>query len=344
MAMPTNSKTWLHDVNNVVNNGDISLDARDILFNLVRQLVAFGCTVRRCSYWDGAAFQLADSDNWTVATNIVWRTNSSTDGDKSWVVIRLPSIFGPTFDILISCRRYSATFTSTMVSFTDKGFNLNGTSTTVPTVVSGTATVVSAYPVSSAAANITPGTTAKKLWNCSVSSDSKCFRFWIMSESLCCGYFEFSKMKNPASGLASTDDWVMIWNYLGAAASTNVTTYARLFTTPTNVYGDVAAFGVIGLEPSGECRLGATLPASAQYTSVPNPQDSNTYPLLPVGLWSVASNTYAYGRFGEIFDMWWASSVLANGSTFPGDGSKTHIKLGEAIVVPWEAGVIPVIA
>jgi hypothetical protein len=96
-------------------------------------------------------------------------------------------------------------------------------------------------------------------------------------------------------------------------------------------------------ELSGECRGGSTTPATYQFTAVGNPQDGDAWPMLPIGVWTFSDNTYAYGRHGEVYDLWWAPANLITGSTFPGDGSKTHIQLGNAFVIPWDAGVVPVI-
>jgi hypothetical protein len=69
-----------------------------------------------------------------------------------------------------------------------------------------------------------------------------------------------------------------------------------------------------------------------------NPRDSSTSPLYPLGLFTTASLTVAYGRDGELFDLWLARADIINGSTYPGDGSRAFLQVGD-FVLPWDGSV-----
>jgi hypothetical protein len=339
MGTATNTKTWVIDSNNEINTGDASDDNATALLALKDFLVAAGGVVRRSS----DASSVSDSDLWTDISKIVW----TITGARSWIVIRLDTaVFGPSLDLLIECKWGSTVYVgSLVVSITPEGYDIStGTTSAVPSTITGTAAALEPYGSGTYNSVFLPKTTVKKIWNSAKSDDGECMRFWVMSASVCCTYIEFSKYKNPGSTLAEDDQWYACWYGNNEASAANAATYVKMYTNSEAYFcGYIKGTSAYTLNTSGECTNANTSPAPNIYVAVPNPQDDDAYPLLPIGLWSESNTSYAYGRHGEMFDIWWAPSNLTNGSTFPADGSKTYIELGNCIVVPWD-GSSPVIA
>jgi hypothetical protein len=346
MTMPTNSKTWVFDVNNEVNNGNSTADSKEVLLAFKNWLcsVDVGCTVvRSCN-----SVSVSNGDEWVDVGDLVYTPNLGGTGIRSWAVIRLPAVFGATLELLLELRAYDDTDTymcNVSVSLTPEGYNLaTGTTTAPPSTTTGTAIAIEPYPGAGDEANFIARTATKKIWNGAVSSDKESIRFWVMCGGKCCTFAEISKLKNPVADLTSDDDWAVIWRGNKAAAAADSPTYTNMYTNADNyAKGYIKGTGAIVFGLSGECRLAGTTPTTNSFTSVPNPQDGDAYPMLPMAVWSSTNVAYAYGRHGEINDLWWGPSNLITGSTFPGDGSKTHIQLGNAFVVPWDVGVVPVI-
>jgi len=81
------------------------------------------------------------------------------------------------------------------------------------------------------------------------------------------------------------------------------------------------------------------------FTAV-NPDDNSAWPILPIGLVTVTSTAYAYGRNGDMYDLWWGSSAGTGpitGSAYDGAGSLEFAQFGH-MVFPWDGATTPQIA
>jgi hypothetical protein len=355
MAMPVNDKTWVFNVNNEVQTGNNITDLQETVYSLYDSMITFGCTPMGCCWWNGSTYAISTpgdgvkNGRWTASSEAEWRTHTTFAGNKSWAVLRFPSKFGATTDIVFQCYRNTTSYTSMQVFTCAYGYNIaTGTVALRPAVSSGTEFTITNVTTGIATGNFIDNGTAKRIWNTAMSSDGDCFRFWILNAGKTICDISLEKMKNPVPGLTSggkTNDWHLRFNAQFVTAATEVCTLARLYTSTITYTNGFLSDGNIypTYYYSGECRAGATTPMTNFYVDGTNPQDSSSYPLLPIGIVSGATDlAYSYGRMGEIYDMWWGATNLITGTTFPGDGSKTHIMLGN-IVIPWDAGVVPII-
>jgi len=88
------------------------------------------------------------------------------------------------------------------------------------------------------------------------------------------------------------------------------------------------AVGHLTSEGYGSAALGENI-------IVPN-ELSGEWPLAPVG---IAVNTPQYrGRMGMLPDIWWSSTALSAGHTFPNSTSRDFIQVGD-LVLPWNGDV-----
>lgn len=310
-----------------------------MLMALKDALIAAGGTARRCSYYNGVGYTLTDdTDSWGADTSRVRSAPSASN--RSWIVIRMPAAMGATCDVLLD---YSPWDVSVAGAFYGRiaigGYAQDGTASSGPT---GTNVI---NPIPYAAddnGRQIVNAIGQRYWNSSYATDGSCFRFWSFHGGKCVMFFAMQTLKNPAPEIAAGSDLFVCWVSCASASSVPAdrTTYSTLYTGNSSTLGFIAGSGAITYRLSGETSAGSATPATNHYTANGNPQDGDAWPLLPIGVWSMTNTAYAYGRMGELYDIWWAPSSLITGSTFPGDGSKTFIQLG-SIVVPWNPGVVP---
>jgi hypothetical protein len=333
MAMPTKDKTWTFDVNNVVWNNSSASDIREIIFALKGQLVAAGWTVRWSCNHDAVAAEW--SDNWTDTGDLIWDTSANP---RSWIVLRAPDYaLGPEhFELLIECRYYSASYPTAMrIACTPAGDYHDGTTSVAP--VSDVLEVNLLAAASSAAANFVEDDSYRKVWHCMYSSDSECFRFFVTSRNYVCTLLVLDKIKNPVSGLNAADTWIGLCQGSAGSLSTKPTIAALNGAAAMRGSGNSGVAGIY-YYITGESAGGALWAASALNY---NPNDGNAWPLGPMGLVTTSNVAYAYGRNGEVFDMWWAPSYGLTALTYPNDGSLTFIQVGN-LLMPWDGASLPV--
>ena len=85
---------------------------------------------------------------------------------------------------------------------------------------------------------------------------------------------------------------------------------------------------------SGESCSEGNYPATMFVQS--NPMDLHSgrpYMFTPVGV--VCLEAGARGQLGIMPDLWWAPQSMNQGSTFPSDGSRQFIKIGD-LIYPWD--------
>jgi len=76
-----------------------------------------------------------------------------------------------------------------------------------------------------------------------------------------------------------------------------------------------------------------------EYMAWPD-DDTGEWPVMPIGLFS---STGAHrGRKASMYDLWWGSTSLATGSTYPGDATNQFAQFGH-LIFPWD-GSVPEIA
>lgn len=333
MALPTSEKTWTHDTNNLVNTGSDADDMTTILLAMKNTLVSGGWVVRRSSN----ATSVADSDLWSTIADLNW----GTTGARSWIVLRNTALSDGAFDLLIECRWGSSTYvTHLQLYVAAEGYNLDGSISSLPTAIADQCTIYY-YATASHVGNFISTDNTDKYWNSSISSDKECTRFWVFQGGYCTTFLQIDAVKNPVSGLVTTDQWFVSHVRNAASSTTN-----RMLSATFNAYSGVGGSdvgtksyssgnGIVGYALTAESAGGTTL--TSDYIAA-NPDDGSAWPLLPMGLSTKINISWAYGRNGEVFDLWWGSDTLAIGSTYPSTGAKSFIQIG-CFVLPWDGSV-----
>jgi hypothetical protein len=294
-------------------------------------LKAHGWTVERSSgYYGGTTWTAGAADYWDMPEAIVGDT--STD-PHSWIVLKSANHGGGNLEICILCRQ-TAYYQPPTIYVSAHATGWTGGSTTVdPT---NPPFYVTVYTNAASELGVWATASGQHYWNAAASSDGQCIRFWIEHAGAQTMHFFIERIKNPVSGVAADDNWVILYRP-GLDSTTDKLTIANYVNSGVQGHSHVLASSLAFhyyLSAEG-CGTGGSHGAMVVGT---NPRDSSTSPLYPLGLFTTASLTVAYGRDGELFDLWLARADIINGSTYPGDGSRAFLQVGD-FVLPWDGSV-----
>lgn len=338
MALPSLSKTWQYNVNNVVtSSGSDTTDFRALLLGIKNAMIGFASNPWIVQYScnssvAGSAGDLVD--RWAAGTDLVWATGASA---KSWIVLKQAGI-ATNFQICIELRSNQTTNEQIMALTVspNAGFT-GGTTTARPTaadefqVLNGGST---AFWMSSHTS------TFSATYHVQQSSDGACTRWFIGYQGRIQSFVFFEKATDAVTG----------WTYpfaVGACAVVSATTgegptYSN-FNDNAGVVATPAggAFGYhsggMGLFLSTEGYVAGML---GEKLNVVANEISSEWPMCPIGL--VSETVGKRGRHGALSDMWFGVNINQSGTTYPADGSRQFLQLRD-IVIPWN-GTVPVLS
>lgn len=307
MALPTKEKTWQYHVN--VSRA-----------SLVACMVGFKDSMK--------AFA---SNPWTVWGSSQGTNFGNNDGNdrwgtpviNNWIVLKQPAI-SSTFSW---CLQYTSSINGEFgMTVSAGGFNTNGTATTRPTASDE-------YTYTSAIGNqelrrfgAFPG-----ISNIIQSTDGLCLRWWRCAASKTQNLHFLEMVKNPVTGWSG----LVMGNY-STGTGTEIATYGNYNDSNIGLYGIFnGAFN--GLYLTSEGWGGSTL---GEQITFPD-DDTAEYPLSNIYVANVGLGGRG-AKKGSMYDLWWGSTAVAVGDTYPGDGSATFAQFGH-LVFPWN-GTTPVIA
>lgn len=318
MALPTIEKTWQYSVNNVFRSTGVLLsDNRRFLRAFKNVLIGFGSNPWTVAYsCDSVAAGSAGDgvDRWAVDTNLVWAAAA-----HSWIVLKQAGV-ASNFQIVIDLNLAVAQSYQATIAFSVNAGFTGGTTSARPTA---TDQVV----VLSAASWAGQTTIWDGVLHVMQSTDGQCTRAFLMGGAGAAKMtFIADRPKLPPA--AWTYPAVFSW-------STSAPTYA-LYNDVAKIYGYYSN-DLIAMNATSESVASAAVGEMAlgQYDEI-----ADAWPILPIRL---ASETPGKrGHYGQLFDMWWTSTLLNDGMTFPDGTSRTHCKLAGNVVVPWN-GTVPLV-
>jgi hypothetical protein len=315
---PVKEKVWICR-HAVTNTNVYATDTKKVWYELKCSMVAAGGVVQQSS--NGVAY--GASDYWTGYTAI-----PTSGTNYGWVLIRFSSMGPAIFEVLLSARYSSGTAFYEQIKISFVGFS-GGNLTTVPTA----ADALTVYTNSGSNSGLSgTSNTYKVITHAQWTAGNDAFRFFIVVNGKVLSIVCFEKFKCTSSSVPVTDQWIC-WYYFGTgSAVTEVITQAHFYSTSANAFRYSTA-GALSLACylSGESNGVGLL--SDQIA--PNPLDSNSWPLFPVGVFTSANASYGYGRDGQFYDLRWGSQYKVNGTTYPVDGTKQWCQFG-CLVFPWD--------
>jgi hypothetical protein len=340
MTMPTKEKTWLFDVNNEIITDTNGGGLKSVIFAMKQALVATGFwSVVRSS--DGVS--VADSDLWIDRDDIVLGTSAAA---RSWAILRHANFFGVgvPLDLLLEARSGSTATTwprHFRFCVSPSGNYSGGNTTTSPTA---THEISMLTPSSGADTwSFTGGTVGgviPVIWHLMWSSDGQCFRYLLCQEGLNDAVMFIERIKNPVAGLADVDEFFCFLKPDGDYDNPT----DKLNFTNFNINA-----GCLGYDDGTPAQIAYYM--TCEYFGGDydvnlyiggNPDDDDSWALTPMGLVTISNAAYAYGRNGEVYDLWWgqgspttgSNSNTRTGHTYPNDGSRTFAQFGR-FVFPW---------
>jgi len=324
MPAPTLVKTWQHNVNQFSKTepsyGD---NYRDILLFIKDALLGFSGTswsvVGSC---DKTNYNLTGSDFWTGRTALTWATGTTA---KSWIVLKNTGL-GANWQLLLYLTGASSPYYWQLLAYVSPsaGFT-GGTPAARPTATDE----VQLRDAGSGAGWYAGYTTAlfSPVVHVMRSTDGKCTRVAICYNGTSYGCWMFEEMVNVPAAL--TTPWLAVinsysddngyWRYLdyndtaqfkGRYGTTNYTAFLT-----SDFYGSAAVGQNLSLLPQ---------------------ELTNEWPFSPMGV--VSETTGVRGRIGTLVDIWWGSSYLQEGVTYPNDDSRQFVQFGN-IILPWNGSV-----
>lgn len=307
----TNDKTWQLDVNNVIATaGSDDLTNAALMAAIVSAFTGFAL--------NPPTIKAASNGAGSVGTTFgaIWATAGSNHG---WVVLD----FG-TAELCIDLASATSTNThlATFVFSPSAGFS-GGTATTRPTATD------EQVLISSAAWGGKNGADEQHVFHSWLSSDGNCARLAIYRANVCVGLMILDTPKNQVSGWTTP----AVCGWLGNAAATPQNTAALWHSAATlkgRVTGTAASFYMTG-EAANGVLVGQSWGSANSLTS--------EWPVGNIGLFTLA--TAKEGRHGEVNDLWWVSSGLADADTMDVDddgdtpaNDRDYVVIGD-FLFPW---------
>lgn len=252
-------------------------------------------------------------DSWTTEADLVWANPGTA---HSWICLAHPAGFQVVFDLSTEAGHAAGSSRRFYVS-PSAGFS-GGSITACPTAADAYGYAVGYW--SAAQQN-----NVRTVWH--VSHSSAGTRIVAHYNNAHAATYVFDSLADTVAGLSSPT--VLLATILAGQQ-------AYSFLGSDFVYHRQGAITYQGRLTSEGIRSQDLAEYLGGY---PNDID-NTWPLYPLGF---ASNTAGVrGRHGRLVDLWLGSSAIAEGSMYPGDGSRQFAQFS-GFVFPWN-GTLPIIA
>jgi|SRR5271166_1153643 len=330
---PSLTKTWQYNVNQALPAQGTPLACDQlVLFTIVQSLTGFGLSpwqVRGSSNSVTASLLPVGAPGpgtgWTATTDLVW----ATPGAHSWIVLRQTGLGGTHSEILISLGLNSNQ--EILVTWSPSAGFTGGSTTVDPTATDGYQLTNTSFLTGLFMG--VDGTNRSYVVHIMQSTDGAVTRVFIMYANICSGFWNFEVLQNPVAG------WTLpvILGVIGTNSGTNQLVQANFY---SNASGD---FGV-GNSPNppimqfdwtGEgVNAGSNLLTLVQTFA----NDlSGEWLMLPIGMYT-QNVSYARGRHGMLFDIWWGSTGLTFGQQYAGAAPHAFTQFGD-IIFPWNGTI-----
>lgn len=323
MNFPTTKKTWTWR-HLETNTGSAETDWRNCFVEMLNSLAAAGATMQ---LWSNGTTSGTGSHTFT---NTDFPASSSTL--INYAVMRFSDISGAPKDILIAGRYYTGTSYAfrVAVQVSVAGFS-GGNTTTLPTATDTITMLTYSIGVSNGHLKyFTGNSTNKKIMHSCYASDGSAWRFFVAKGGVIGTAFGIEEVDCDTE-VPSSEHWVC-WGAFDDGADANVLTEANFHDNAKAYNYSAALAGQVDYYLTAECSTNILL-VSAE---VPNPRNSNSWPIMPIGTWTITNSTYAYGKDFRMIDMWWVCNTNGVGSYYSSDGSTKEIVNLYDIGAPWD--------
>jgi hypothetical protein len=325
MALPVLSKTWQFSLNTVTAAGATALACcQNAVYAIKQALKAFALSP--CTVWgsnSGAgAFGNADGvDRWAASTNLIW---AAAGANHSWIVLNLPGMGAKTavcFDCANATPGNMAIVLSGSAGFGAANGGADGTATARPTATDEVIVCAAASSWGGPSAAIAHRVSAM------LSTDGQCLRVFMFRNAGVATCLIIDTAKSPLA------QWLVpVYGCLiGLAASTpgdpGACSYTSLYNSANSksYLGASCALQFTG-EGDGTSLIGQTMTFADE--------DSGDWWMGGMGLYFTTPGHR--GKKGQVFDLWWASTLQATANAYPNAAPLLQfMEIGD-LIVPWD--------
>lgn len=323
MSLPLVEKTWQYNVSQqLVSTGSIFGNCQQLLYNIKQSMTTFASspwTVIRSS----DATSVADSDLWTAANKVNANTNTTA---RSWIVLSQPGLGSTQICIDYNSATSGGVYSQLGIWVSPGGVFTGGTTTTRPTASDEYLTTSS----ESATFAIVDATSSYSL-HAMQTIDGYCTRLFYCSSGVLKGIWMFDTLTDtPITNKVVTVITAINTSGSGSAIIHNsfyqaAIIYGKFNSTTYNAYIGSEAYNSSLVVTSGSGSISGI---------------TGAYPITAISLHSETAG--ARGRIGRFSDLYFGSSSLAPGTTYPvSPDDKEYCQL-TPFVMPWN-GSVPII-
>lgn len=321
MALPTLVKTWQFSVNQAIAaQGTAKLDNARAIRLAKDALLAFATNpwLMRYSCNSTTAGTAGDGvDRLTTDASFVWNAAGSA---HSWMVIRQTGI-AANYEVCISCESAS-TPGGVLAIVVSPSAGFTGGSTTARPTATDEVIVLASTSWTSVATDIATRLSVMQ------STDGQCTRVIGAASGALTFMWVFDRPANPTAGWSNPSVSVVQGANVGLASQLSAagSALAKMRSGSTN--------GNVVLTCEGNST--GIIPTDAVFGNVAN-EISSEWPMIPIGFESYTVGVR--GRHGTLQDIWYGSSSVATGDTYPNDSSNQFAQFGN-IILPWNGGAV----
>lgn len=323
MSLPTLVRTWQTSCNNAqAALGSALADNRGLLIAIKNQMLTFGTnpwTVRYSCNSTTAGTAGDGVDRWaSTPANLVWQGAGSA---HSWIVLQQSGI-ATGFQLLLSCEGSSASG-SIMVIVVSPSAGFTGGTTTARPTATDEQVLVNGVGWGGV------GTVDQSArWSVEQSTDGAGTRIVTCAGGAVTGIAFFEQPANVVTGWSSPS--VSLWvNGTGTLAN---------FSTYGNSKGRIGATSAnLGISCEGTAGTAALGPADAVFGNIAN-EVSGEWPFWPLGI--DCSTAGVRGRHGTLVDLWFGSSNVPSGDSYPATGTTGQFAQFGVLIIPWNNGAV----
>lgn len=315
MALPTKSKTWQLNINNVALSAGEVVWHQQLLFDLKEAMIGFG-TLPWTVVSSSDSVTADNTDRWVAPSNIVWST-----GNHSWIVLQNADGMQICFDAphAVSSIEDMQRYCSPSVGFTAGTIGARPTASDEYNTNTG---IDANYWFANQI-----GTPANNVWHMWHSTDGKVTYMVGMKANKCHTFWALGEIQDARAGHTSP---FMGTTYTYNSSAVEVLTvplifdFTRLRTEHGGTVIDVYATGV-GHNNSNSIETAQGAVAE---------EIDNELFLSEVGL--MGSTIGGRGPKGRLHDIYWGQYQIAStGDTYPNNASlRDWVQIGH-LVFPW---------
>ena len=322
MSLPTLVKTHQMNVNNTQTaQGSATLDNQALLFAIKGALKGFAVNPLTVNYSCNSvtAGTAADGvDRWVTASNLVFAAAGSA---HSWIVLNIAGIASGA-QLMISCNSGANNVNAIIRVSTSAGFT-GGTTTADPTATDQITILSGAWSALVSDLQIR--------WSVWLATDGSLIRMIAYAAGNPIGTWIIDVPANAKSGFT-----IPFYGYANGTANANTGTTLSNLTT----LAMVSRIGSTNCNMTFTCEGAATggaLFSNATIGQIANEVDL-AWDFYPLGL--ASSTVGTRGRDASAVDIWFGSSAITSGDSYPATGTTGQFAQFGNLILPWNTGPV----